>query len=107
MVTKASRWRYNFLIQDDSLYKKFKEIKESAGGIVNMGIDEIREKYLEEKGKEEGIKEGIKEGKEEGKEEGIKEVIGKLLTKGKNVDEVSDLLDVSIEMVNEVKNNMK
>lgn len=103
MVTKASRWRYNFLIQDDSLYKKFKEIKESAGGIVNMGIDEIREKYLEEKGKEEGIKEG----KEEGKEEGIKEVIGKLLTKGKNVDEVSDLLDVSIEMVNEVKNNMK
>ncbi|SHI01666.1 hypothetical protein SAMN02745196_02360 [Clostridium collagenovorans DSM 3089] len=48
---------YLFLIQDDSLSEKFKEIKDSAGGVVKMSIDEIREKYLEEKGKEESKKE--------------------------------------------------
>lgn len=52
---------YLFLIQDDSLSEKFKEIKDSAGGVIKMSIDEIREKYLEEKGKEEGIKESKKE----------------------------------------------
>lgn len=48
---------YLFLIQDDSLSEKFKEIKDSAGGVIKMSIDEIREKYLEEKGKEESKKE--------------------------------------------------
>ena len=44
---------YLFLIQDDSLSERFKEIKDSTGGIMKMSIDEIREKYLEEKGSEE------------------------------------------------------
>lgn len=48
---------YLFLIQNDSLSEKFKEIKENMGGVMKMSIDEIREKYLEEKGKEEGIEE--------------------------------------------------
>lgn len=48
---------YLFLIQDDSLSEKFKEIKDSVGGVIKMSIDEIREKYLEEKGKEESKKE--------------------------------------------------
>ncbi|MGL5150714.1 MAG: hypothetical protein ACRC7N_09120 [Clostridium sp.] len=39
-------------LQDDSLSEKFKEIKDSAGGVLKMSIDEIREKYLEEKGSE-------------------------------------------------------
>jgi predicted transposase/invertase (TIGR01784 family) len=44
---------YLFLIQDDSLSEKFKEIKDSAGGVIKMSIDEIREKYLKEEGVEE------------------------------------------------------
>lgn len=48
---------YLFLIQNDTLSEKFKEIKENMGGVMKMSIDEIREKYLEEKGKEEGIEE--------------------------------------------------
>lgn len=46
---------YLFLIQDDELSEKYKEVKDSAGGILKMSIDEIREKYLEEKGKEESL----------------------------------------------------
>ncbi|MBU3135574.1 Rpn family recombination-promoting nuclease/putative transposase [Clostridium gasigenes] len=42
---------YLFLIQDDNLSEKFKEIKDNTGGVIKMSIDEIREKYLEEKGK--------------------------------------------------------
>ena len=44
---------YLFLIQNDTLSEKFKEIKENMGGVMKMSIDEIREKYLEEKGSEE------------------------------------------------------
>ncbi|MGL5693623.1 MAG: hypothetical protein ACRCXA_06080 [Peptostreptococcaceae bacterium] len=51
---------YLFLIQDDNILKKFKDIKGNMGGVANMSIDEIREKYLKEEGKEEGIKEGEK-----------------------------------------------
>ena len=38
---------YLFLIQDDNLSEKFREIKDSTGGVIKMSIDEIREKYLE------------------------------------------------------------
>lgn len=44
---------YLFLIQDDSLSEKFKEIRESSGGVIKMSIDEIREIYLKEEGSEE------------------------------------------------------
>ena len=35
---------YLFLIQDDNLSEKFREIKDSTGGVIKMSIDEIREK---------------------------------------------------------------
>ena len=55
-----------------------------------MGIDEIREKYL----------------KEEGKEQGIKEAIRKLLIKGTDEEEIADLLDVTIEIVKDVREHI-
>ncbi|MEG2018083.1 MAG: hypothetical protein RR844_04055 [Clostridium sp.] len=42
---------------------------------------------------------------EEGRIEGIKEAISKLLSKGKSESEIADLLEISIEIVNEVKKN--
>ena len=42
---------YLFLIQDESLSDKFKEIRENSGGLIKMSIDEIREIYLKEEGK--------------------------------------------------------
>ena len=44
---------YLFLIQDDDLSEKFKEIKNSVGGVLKMTVDEIREKYLKKEGSEE------------------------------------------------------
>lgn len=42
---------YLFLIQNDSLSDRFKEIRENSGGVIKMSIDEIREIYLKEEGK--------------------------------------------------------
>ncbi|CDM70010.1 hypothetical protein CM240_2893 [Clostridium bornimense] len=87
---------YLFLIQDDNLSDKFKEIKDSAGGVIKMGIDEIREKYLEEKGRVEG--------KEEGREEGINltKKVFKLANKGESISNIAKICEISEEKVKEI-----
>lgn len=77
-----------------------------------MGIDEIREIYLQEKGKLEGIEEGKKEGIEEGKKEGIEEgkkegieiakKIFKLSSQGKSIKEISEICMISEAKVKEI-----
>nr|WP_296107686.1 hypothetical protein [uncultured Terrisporobacter sp.] len=81
---------YLFLIQDEDLFKKFKEIKESSGGVSNMGIDEIREKYL----KEEGLKEGEKKKALE---------IAKSLLDVLDVETISLKTGLSVEEINKLK----
>ncbi|HBJ2621197.1 TPA: hypothetical protein LA827_000907 [Clostridium botulinum] len=49
---------YLFLIKDKELEKKFEEYKRERGGAVKMTVDQIRQKYYEQKGKEEGLKKG-------------------------------------------------
>ncbi|MDU1412236.1 MAG: Rpn family recombination-promoting nuclease/putative transposase [Clostridium sp.] len=53
------------------------------------------------------VEEGKTEGRAEGRAEGIKESISKLLSKGKSEIEISELLDVDIKLVEEVKETMK
>ena len=81
---------YLFLIQDEDLFKKFKEIKESSGGVSNMGIDEIREKYL----KEEGLKEGERKKALE---------IAKSLLDVLDVETISLKTGLSVEEINKLK----
>ncbi len=54
---------YLFLIKDKNLEKKFEEYKRERGGAVRMTVDQIRQKYYEQKGKEVGIQEGMKKEK--------------------------------------------
>ncbi len=64
---------YLFLIKDKNLEKKFEEYKRERGGAVRMTVDQIRQKYYEQKGKEVGIQEGKEVGIQEGmKKEKIK-----------------------------------
>ena len=51
---------YLFLIQDKELENKYEEYKRERGGAVRMTVDQIRQKYYEQKGREEGRKEGVK-----------------------------------------------
>ena len=46
---------YLFLIDDKTLDEKYKDFKKQKGGILGMGIDEIREAYYVNKGIEAGI----------------------------------------------------
>ena len=52
---------YLFLIEDPELEKKYEEFKKSIGGVLNMTVDEIREKHLERKGKLEMALEMLKD----------------------------------------------
>ncbi|NFE95167.1 hypothetical protein FDF86_08460 [Clostridium botulinum] len=61
---------YLFLIEDRELKQKFEEYKRERGGAVRMTVDQIRQKYYEQKGKEIGIEEGIQKGIEKGIQEG-------------------------------------
>ncbi|GAA0076993.1 hypothetical protein UT300005_13710 [Clostridium sp. CTA-5] len=72
-LSLADFLEYLFLIKDKELEQKFEEYKRERGGAVKMTVDQIRQKYYEQKGKEVGIQEGIEKGKEEGREEGKKE----------------------------------
>lgn len=47
---------YLFLIQDKELESKYEEYKREREGAVRMTVDQIRQKYYEQKGIEEGIK---------------------------------------------------
>ncbi|NFH89593.1 hypothetical protein FDA33_05065 [Clostridium botulinum] len=49
---------YLFLIEDKELEQKFKEYKRKKGGVASMTVDQIRQKYYEQKGEEKGLKEG-------------------------------------------------
>ena len=79
---------YLFLIQDDNLSDKFKEIKDNAGGVIKMGVDEIREKYLEEKGKDEGIH--------------LTKKVFKLANKGQSISNIAKIYEISEEKVKEI-----
>ncbi len=97
---------YLFLIQDNSLANKFKEIKENTGGVVNMGIDEIREKYLEEKGREEGKEIGREEGREKGVKEGEKKKaieIAKSLLDVLDIETIALKTGLSVYEINKLK----
>jgi predicted transposase/invertase (TIGR01784 family) len=59
------------------------------------------EKGLKE-GLEKGLEQGIEQGLEKGIEKGIKEIALKIIKKGKSIDEVMDLTDLSRESVEEL-----
>lgn len=47
---------YLFLIRDKELEQEYEEYKKLRGGAVRMTVDQVREKYIEQKGIEKGLK---------------------------------------------------
>lgn len=83
-------------------YRDFEEIihpNRGKMGIIEL-IQEEAKKYYEkvglEAGLEAGLEVGLEKGREEGKEEAQKAVIEKLIQKGFTVEQVAELLDLSI-----------
>lgn len=91
---------YLFLIQDNDLSEKFKEIRESAGGVIKMSIDEIRDKYLKEEGREEGREEGIIQGEEKGIE--LTKKVFKLAGSGESIANIAKICEISEEKVKKI-----
>ena len=83
---------YLFLIQDKDLSEKFKEIRECAGGVIKMSIDEIRDKYL----KEEGIIQGEQKGIE------LTKRVFKLAGNGESIASIAKICEISEEKVKKI-----
>lgn len=84
----------------EEAYNSYKE--EGKGGIRNMCevLDRIELRGIEQ-GMQRGIEQGMQRGIEQGIEEGKREVILSLVRKGKTVDEISDLTDISTEVISQ------
>ena len=83
---------YLFLIKDKELEKKFEEYKRERGGAVKMTVDQIRQKYYEQKGKEEGeYKKAI-------------EIAKNLIKLGLSTKEIMVATGLEEEQINEIRN---
>ena len=78
---------YLFLIQDKELENKYEEYKKERGGAVRMTVDQIRQKYYEQKAREEILR---------------KTAIN-LLKMGMTEDIVAEGTGLSIEEIKEIK----
>ena len=97
-------------LMEEALIRRFDTL--SREEIRKMfGLEDIRKTRVWQEAKEEGMEEGKREGMEEGKREGmeegkqhtLEEVVGVLISKGKTIQEVSDLLDISEEEVQRLR----
>ena len=86
---------YLFLIKDKELENKYEEYKRERGGAVRMTVDQIRQKYYEQKGREEGREEGI--------EEGIKKTAINLLKMGMSDSIVAEGTGLTLDIIKELK----
>ena len=85
--------RFYVRLPDDELNLKFdKKVEELVTNKnIPMGVEEI----LIEQAKEEGLEKGLQKGRDEGREEQLYEVVKRMLIKGKGIQEICDLLEVS------------
>jgi len=90
-----------YLKLSDAEEQQFKEEVKEMDPKEGEKIMEVITSY-ERKGREEGIQRGM----EKGREEGIIQVAKRMLAKGKQVDEVADLTDLSITDVEKLKIEM-
>ena len=105
-------WAGKFVVTRENLDKIKGDLKMSAMEINSLEED-IKSARIagalmrsEEKGKKEGIEEGIKEGFKKGNESAKREFVLRLL-KSMSPEEVADKLEISLDIVNEIKNSEK
>ena len=82
---------YLFLIQDKELENKYEEYKRERGGAVRMTVDQIRQKYYEQKGREQG------------REESVKKIAANLLKMGISDKVVVESTGLTLDEIKELK----
>lgn len=90
---------YLFLIQDKELENKYEKYKRERGGAVRMNVDQIRQKYYEQKGREQGREEGRKQGQEEA----TKKTAVNLLKMGISDEVVAEGTGLTFDEIKEIK----
>lgn len=108
---------YEVLTGDDEI-KRIAEIRLMSELEEQSALATARAKGTEEglkqgkkeglkRGKEEGLKqgkeEGLKQGKEEGLEQGKKEIAKKMLRKGKSIEEIIEITELSKDVIEKLK----
>ena len=103
---KFKRWEKENTFKFERFISELTQNKEAmAFGVTERIMEALKEEALE-KGMKQGMKQGMEKGMEKGIEKGIRESIARLLQKGFLPEKVSDMLDVSLEMVAEVQEQL-
>ena len=94
----------NFLdiITTIAVYKFSNLSREEVEAMLGIKLDETR---VYREAKEEGREEGRKEGKLEGKQEAKLELVPAMLARGMSIEEVSELLGLTVEQVTQAAEN--
>jgi predicted transposase/invertase (TIGR01784 family) len=100
----------NFSDEERDFYEDhLKWLRIETNTLKKMKEEGIAEGLAE--GRAEGLAEGLAKGeakgKAEGKAEGLAEIAGKMLLKGKNIEEIMDITDLSIEEIKEIAAKIK
>ena len=90
---------YNVLTGDDEL-KRLEEIRIKSDLEEQAALATAKQEGIEE-----GIKQGIEQGIEQGFEESQKETIRKLLDKKFSMEEISEILNMSINKIKKLMND--
>ena len=99
---KFNRWEKENTFKFERFISELTQNKEAmAFGVTERIMEALKEEALEK-----GMKQGMEKGMEKGIEKGIRESIARLLQKGFLPEKVSDMLDVSLEMVAEVQEQL-
>ena len=96
--------------EKEKIYRDLIELIIRIAGYILKGLGDVMGgKVLElesDKLIQEGVKRGLMQGRTQGLEQGIAKNVRTLLHKGKTVEEVADLLDLTVEYVKKIQKEM-
>ena len=84
------------------ILKDQEEARKGLGDVMGGKVLELESDKLIQ----EGVKRGLMQGRTQGLEQGIAKNVRTLLHKGKTVEEVADLLDLTVEYVKKIQKEM-
>ena len=92
---------YEMVFSQDEIKRRQYEIQEKAIRDYNSTI-----LYNRQEGLKEGLEKGLKEGLKKGAEDKAIEIALKMLENGSDVNFIADVTGLSVEKINEIKNDM-
>ena len=90
----------------DYILKNKEKARKGLGDVMGGKVLELESDRLIQKGLELGRTQGLEQGISQGISQGLAQSVSALLRKGKTVEEIADLLDLSLDYVQKIKKEL-